>query len=141
MDEAKMQELWDRKEITDTSLRYATGVDMKDRALYRSCFTEEIEADFSSLGMGDASIIKADDWVEQAIMTVNLYQSTQHIITNHVIDIKGDEATCVAYLQAQHYNPEGMFTVGGYYSNTLVRTPEGWRISKLKLTSTWTKHS
>lgn len=55
--------------------------------------------------------------------------------------IESDQATCVAYLQAQHDNPGGMWTVGGYYTNTLVRTPEGWKISKLKLTATWSQNS
>jgi len=134
-----LRDLVDRLEITDTSLRYATGIDQRDRDLYRSCFTDEIEFDFSSMGMGEPKKIRADEWVDQAFMIVSSYQSTQHIITNHVITIEGDEATCVCYLQARHFNPDNMFTVGGYYTNRLVRTPDGWKISKLKLTTTWTK--
>jgi hypothetical protein len=34
-----------------------------------------------------------------------------------------------------------MYTVGGTYTNTLVRTPEGWKISKLKLTLAWTQNT
>ena len=138
MDQEKLQLLIDRMEITDTSLRYASGVDQRDRDLYRSCFTDEIEVDMSSMGMGEPMNMPADDWVSQALMLVGMYQSTQHIITNHVITIEGDEATCVAYVQAQHYNPDNMMTVGGFYTNRLLRTPEGWKIMKLKLTSTWT---
>ncbi len=141
MDPDKLQTLVDRMDITDASLRYATGVDLKDRDLYRSCFTEEIEIDFSSLGMGPPMTLPADAWVDQALMLVSGFQSTQHIITNHVITIEGDEATCVAYLQARHFNPDAMMTVGGYYTNRLVRTAEGWKISKLKLTQTWTQNT
>jgi hypothetical protein len=141
MDEKKMQTLLDRMEITDTSIRYATGIDMRDRALYRSCFTEEIEWDFSSMGLGEPVTVAADAWVDQAFALVSGFESTQHIITNHVITVEGDQATCVAYLQAQHFNPSGLMTVGGYYTNTLVRTPEGWKISKLKLTSTWMQNT
>lgn len=141
MREEGLQMLLDRMEITDTSIRYATGIDLRDRELYRSCFTDEMEIDFSSIGMGEPLKVQADLWVDQAFSIVGGFESTQHMITNHVISIQGDQATCVAYLQAQHYNPEGMWTVGGYYTNTLVRTPEGWKISKLKLTATWTKNS
>lgn len=141
MDEQKVQMLLDRMEIIDTQNRYATGVDTRDRDLYRSCFTDEMELDMSGMGLGEPMKISADVWADQAISLVSGFQSTQHIITNHVINIEGDRATCVAYLQAQHYNPENMYTVGGFYTNTLVRTPEGWRISKLKLTPVWTQNT
>lgn len=139
MHHATLQDLIDRMEITDTSLRYATGVDLRDRDLYLSCFTDEIMFDFSSMGLGEPKKIRAEEWVDMAFQVVSTFQSTQHIITNHVITIDGDEATCVCYLQAQHYNPDSLFTVGGYYSNRLVRTPAGWKISTLKLTTTWTQ--
>jgi 3-phenylpropionate/cinnamic acid dioxygenase small subunit len=128
-------------EIIDTETRYATGVDTRDLDLYRSCFTDEMDLDMSGMGMGEPMKISADAWADQAISLVSGFQSTQHIITNHVITIEGDRATCVAYVQAQHYNPETMYTVGGTYTNTLVRTPEGWKISKLKLTLAWTQNT
>jgi len=141
MDPHPLQTLIDRMDITDTSLRYATGIDLKDRALYRSCFTEEIEMDLSSMGLGPPVTVPADVWVEQALTLVSGFQSTQHIITNHVIIVEGDEATCVAYVQARHFNPGSMITVGGYYTNRLVRSPEGWKICKLKLTQTWSQNT
>jgi len=141
MDQDKIRVLLDRMDIIDIHTRYATGVDRRDRELYRSCFTDEIELDMSDMGMGGPGRISADVWVEQAISLVSAFESTQHIITNHVISIEGNRATCTSYLQAQHYNPQSMYTVGGFYTNTLVRTPEGWKISKLKLTPVWTKSS
>jgi len=137
MDQQGIQRLLDRMEILDTATRYATGVDTRDRDLFRSCFTDEMDLDMSAMGVGEPTKISADAWAEQAISLVLGFQSTQHIITNHVITIEGDRATCTAYVQAQHYNPQNMWTVGGYYTNTLVRTAEGWKISKLKLTPMW----
>jgi len=95
----------------------------------------------SGMGMGEPSRISADAWADQALSLVSAFQSTQHIITNHVITIDGDQATCVAYVQAQHYNPESILTVGGYYTNNMERTAEGWKISKLKLTTMWTQNT
>jgi SnoaL-like domain len=71
-----------------------------------------------------------------------------HMITNHVITVAGDNATCIAYVQARHYLPndtgDSMQTMFGYYTNRFVRTPArfvrtpaGWKIRACKLTLTW----
>jgi hypothetical protein len=135
MEEAKLNELIDRNAIIDLMSRYASGIDLRDEALYRSCFTDELEWDMFGKGAYDRG--SADEWVTTASNAVRPFQTTQHIITNHTIEIDGDKATCIAYLQAQHWNPENHLLVGGYYSNELVRTSDGWLICKLKLTITW----
>ncbi len=93
IDEKQLQALIDRAAISEVQIRYATGVDMRDWALYRSCFTDEIETDFSSAGGTTPQRMKADDWVEYARRTINGMKATQHMITNHVITLDGDEAT------------------------------------------------
>jgi hypothetical protein len=138
VDQSKLQALIDRAEIIEVFNRYASGVDLRDRKLYRACFTDEI--DLEILG-GDPRAIAADEWVEQAITLLGSFEVTQHIITNHVIDVEGDAGTGIAYLHAQHFSPDNTLTVGGYYTDTLVRTSEGWRIRKLKLTITWTRNA
>jgi len=47
---AKLQLLLDRAEISDVQLRYATGLDSRDWPLFRSCFINEneIETDFTN---------------------------------------------------------------------------------------------
>ena len=141
--EAALQLLLDKAAISDIQLRYATGLDMRDWATFRSCFTDEIETDFTSVFGGQPRKVSADRWTESARRTVSGLQATQHMITNHVITIDGDEALCIAYVQAQHYLPndrgESTQTMGGYYTNRFVRTAVGWRIRSCKLTLTWNK--
>jgi 3-phenylpropionate/cinnamic acid dioxygenase small subunit len=142
MDTQGLQFLLDRAEISDVQLRYATGLDMRDWKLFRSCFADEIEVDFSSVfGGGGPRKVTGDRWAEAARRTVGGLQATQHMITNHVITVEGDAALCVAYVQAQHYLPndkgDSTQTMGGYYTNHFIRTAHGWKIKSCKLTLTW----
>jgi hypothetical protein len=136
-----LQMLLDRAAISDTVIRYATGIDMRDWAAYRSCFTDEVEIDFTSWMGGTPRRMAADDWVAMVRETLSGFAATQHISSNHVITLDGDEATCVSYMQAQHYLPndqgDNAFTLGGYYTNRLVRSADGWRIRACRLTVTW----
>ena len=135
------QLLLDRVEISDAVHAYAMGLDRGDWALYRSIFTDEIEMDFESVGMRPGTF-KADDWVRNARTLFAGFEATQHQSSNHVHDIRGDEATCISYMQAEHFIGKGeeeRWTIGGHYTNELVRTAEGWKIRKLTLTVTWSR--
>jgi hypothetical protein len=139
--EERLQLLADRAAISDVVHRYATALDTRDWDLYRSIFTDEIEMNYSSTG-GQPERIKADDWVDRWRAQFAGFDATQHLSANHVYDIRGDEATCTSYMRAVHYltNNEGEnhYTIGGYYTNRLVRTPDGWKLCGVTLKVTWT---
>jgi hypothetical protein len=134
MEPSHVQRLIDESEIIDVLSRYARGVDRREPAVYRECFTDEVEVEMMGHAFGRLS---AEEWVDKAMAAVALYQTTQHIITNHVVEIDGDEATCSAYVQAQHWNPDSSLLLGGTYTNRLVRVEKNWRISHLVLTQSW----
>jgi 3-phenylpropionate/cinnamic acid dioxygenase small subunit len=141
MDQKKLQLLYDRMEIIDTINRYATSVDTRDWDLFLTCYTDEMNADMVSIGFSEPMDMPAKEFLEIIKGAVDPFESTQHIISNHVIDIDGDNATCVCYLQAQHFRQDdtGAYAllIGGYYANNLIRTPAGWRINKYKVVKTW----
>ena len=141
MDQKKLQLLYDRMEIIDTINRYATSVDTRDWDLFLTCYTDEMNADMVSIGFSEPMDMPAREFLEIIKGAVDPFESTQHIISNHVIDIDGDNATCVCYLQAQHFRQDDTgahaLLIGGYYANSLIRTPAGWRINKYKVVKTW----
>lgn len=154
MDSAALTFLLERQAVVDTVVRYATGIDMRDWDAYRSCFTDTCHFDFSSWSGTPAADMAADDWVARVRSVNGNFDATQHISTNHVITFEGADpasgrATCVSYMHAQHYfRPDTMesfgrggdvnfCTLGGYYTNELVKDTDGWRIASCTLTVTW----
>jgi hypothetical protein len=140
--ETLLKELLDREAIRDLSRRYAMGIDLRDWAMYRSIFTDEIEADFTSWAGGDPAHLPADAWVE-GVKRLAGFQATQHMIVPYVVDFTGpDEATSLAYMYAQHFLPndkgDNFLWIGGHYTNHVVRTASGWKFDKVKLTVGWT---
>jgi len=138
--------LLDRAAISDVVHAYATGLDRRDWKLYRSIFTDQIEMDFESVGIRPGEY-SADDWVRDARRLFAGFEATQHTSTNHVHEIRGDAATCVSSMQAEHFVTPGpgdpadadRWTIGGYYTNELVRTQEGWKLRKIMLQVTWSR--
>ena len=147
MTDPRLQRLLDRAEISDVVRAYATGLDRRDWELYRSIFSDEIEMDFGSVGIR-AGTYRAQDWVRDAQRLFAGFSATQHTSTNHVHDVRGDKATCTSNMQAEHFvarepgdgleDGADRWTIGGFYTNELVRTPEGWKLTRVTLTVTWT---
>ena len=132
--------LIDRAEISDVFSRYAMAVDTRDWALFRTCFTDDVEFDVTSLSPG-VIIHGADQLVEGSKQLFETVETSQHIITNHSHQIDGDTAKSTSYLQAQHVGNGGFggdqYILAGYYSYDMLRTEDGWKIKKYKLTITW----
>jgi len=144
MDSSKINELDDRASISDVIYRYSTGVDGKDWALFRTCFADPLNADFTSTGVPAPRTFPLDTWIRVVQKTLSPYRVTQHFNSNVIIKVNGDEASAVVYLKARHFpldDPDNkkIWDVGGYYTDRLVRTPEGWKIANVKFTQTWTE--
>ena len=147
MTDTDLQVLLDRAAISDVVNAYATGLDRRDWKLFRSIFTDTIEMDFRSVGLRVGSY-DADEWVRDAARLFSGFSATQHTSTNHVHDVRGDEATCTSNMQAEHFvarEPDSSeladgadrWTIGGYYTNDFVRTAAGWKLTKVTLVVTW----
>ena len=125
-------------EITALVNRYAQAVDGKDWAMYESCFTADAEIDYSSAGGARGGVAQSTAWLATMLESISV---SQHFITNQVIEVKGETATCRAYFFGVVGNQSGtesdLIWVGGIYEDELRRTEEGWRIAELVDISVW----
>jgi 3-phenylpropionate/cinnamic acid dioxygenase small subunit len=120
----------DRSQIAEVLIRYATGIDFKDWALFRTCWTDEVDIDYGDLG----KFTDADAFTTLMTQLHDGMGQTYHRISNLVIDVDGDRATARSYVHALLMAIPGdsasWVDALGHYDDELVRTPEGWQICK-----------
>jgi len=132
----------DKLAVTECVYRYATGVDTRDWAMYRSVFADEVEFDFSSYGPGlPPMTMAADDWVAAQMPLFAGLAATHHMMSNPLVELDGDSAQITMYVRAHHVfdpeDPESYYTIGGYYRNRLVRQRGHWKLVRVNLNVTW----
>lgn len=134
----------DRAELVELMGRYANMPDTNEwEVLPKLVFTDEFVADFTAFGT-PALTVTREAWSEQSRRTFAGWAATHHSITNHLVEIEGDSATIHAHVHVEHFAPAEVagdgpncWLVTGFYDNTATRTPEGWRLSSVKLTPTY----
>jgi hypothetical protein len=141
--------LADRAEIAELTHCYAEATDAIGRGdlaagkqIYKPCFTADavIGAYFPGADHSvppGLSTVGTDAWADvvDGVFTDAGYIATQHLIGNIRIELDGDTGTMTSYLSATHViDPAGAVVLAhGTYVDTVVRTPQGWRISKRTL--------
>jgi len=87
----------DHELITDVLVRYATGIDTKDWALFRTCFTDDVQADY---GEGVGSWTDVDAITEYMTVMHRDMVDTKHMLSNFAIEVDGDRASASTYVHA-----------------------------------------
>ena len=135
--DADMQAIADRLAIGDVLTRYATALDTRDWDVFATCFTPDVVAHYDPVEPRHGY----EAFLELARGSLEGVAVTQHIVTNHVIDIAGDTATARSYAHAMHVRPgtEGgdQFVIAGTYEDELVRTAAGWVIRRRRFAAAW----
>ncbi|SEE25452.1 nuclear transport factor 2 family protein [Streptomyces sp. TLI_105] len=72
-------------------------------------------------------------------MAMGLFDRSVHFGSNYLIDVDGDRATLFGNQLSTHVlaGDGTLFVSGGQTENELVRTPEGWRLSRADLRIVW----
>jgi hypothetical protein len=140
-----MNALSDRADLIELLGRYADIADLKEfTELPGLVFTDTLTLDFGSVADIPPMTMPLGDYVETIRTAFAFYTATHHAITGHVIDIDGDSATIHAHVRAEHWVTNELANGGpnywlvvGFYDNEAVRTADGWRLNRVRLTSTY----
>lgn len=120
----------DKAQIAEVLIRYATGIDSKDWALFRTCWADEVDIDYGELG----TFTDADAFTTLMEQIHGGMGQTYHRISNIVVDVRADRATARCYVHAVLMAVPGdagsWIDALGHYDDELSRTADGWRIVK-----------
>ncbi|HEV2633636.1 MAG TPA: nuclear transport factor 2 family protein [Actinocrinis sp.] len=131
---AQLQELIDRDEIVQTVLAYATAVDTRDWATLRTLFTDDGAWEYAASG----ERVSGPEAIAARIgASIERLDATQHMNSNHVMALRGDEADHTCYFQAHHLRGTQRFVGAGRYEDRLRRTADGWRFTRRRIVSVW----
>ena len=122
----------DEHDIAKVLVRYASGIDRRDWVAFRSCFTDDVVAEYDGVGT----------WTDSAALTefmVTSHESmghTMHRLSNLAIEVDGDTATARSYVDAVLMAADGQTGLNpiGFYDDELVRTRDGCRIARRRFT-------
>ncbi len=127
----------DLQTIIQTINLYGIAVDAQRWELFDRIFTTDVVADFSETARwADLASFKAD-----FALFHRIFDSTQHSMSNHLIDVSGDAAQAFTYGMWRLIRkdvPGGDLWEGtGWYDDELTRTERGWRIKRRVCKTLW----
>ncbi|WP_328498684.1 nuclear transport factor 2 family protein [Streptomyces sp. NBC_00414] len=137
----------DRGEILHLLTTYAFSLDRRDFARVASVFTEDADvenvfegylpegAKFSGVTTGGGAVAAG------ARRMFSTLDATQHLLGAQIVEITDTGAHASTQIVAHHHRGGDYYHTGGTYEDDLVRTPDGWRISRRTLRIAWTTGS
>jgi len=115
----------DRYALERLKYRYLRTLDLKQWDAFAECFVPEATGDYAGLLFGSR-----DELVGYMRTHLGPGLITTHSAHHPEIEVSGDEATAVWYLEDTVLAPELGFALAGaaFYEDRCVRTQDGWRI-------------
>ncbi|MCA9513097.1 MAG: nuclear transport factor 2 family protein [Myxococcota bacterium] len=128
----------DRRACHDLALRYARAADRRDYDAFADIFTPDGEI---AAHLGDPATtepmyrMRGIDTIRKAMVGLERYAHTLHVVANHVVD---DDGTGETYCTAHHVYRDDDGTWMNYtmfirYQDRYARTADGWRFASRTL--------
>lgn len=127
--EARLRKLEDIDEIKRLRMTYHCFINADQFGPISDLFTDDATVDFGAIGKasGKADIMKLFLQIPEHTDFVRQY------IHNHMVDVSGDEATGVSFLDARYAKGGVALVVGGAFHEIYRRGPQGWLISAMRV--------
>jgi hypothetical protein len=127
-----LQEISDKLEIQQLFTDYADALDTLRIDNMDKVFTPDAYIDYRAMGGIDGKYPEVREWLKKSLVNFSNYY---HMVGNVSIKVDGDKATSriVCFNPMGVPMPDGstqMMFLGLWYNDELVRTPDGWRISR-----------
>ena len=136
-------DVFDRLAVRGLVDAYALCVDGDDPGSAAELFTPEGELRIFNRGQSEAVRERIGrEAIAAAMAGLGRYDTTLHVVANHVVELDGDVASGVTYCLAHHVRdvegPDGVtgpfdYVMAIRYLDRFVRTDEGWRIAQRHL--------
>ncbi len=136
----------DRDELVELLARQVSIPDTKGwDELPPTVFTDPIIWDHASLTGVAPSARPRAELVSGLRAAFAGFQATHHAATSPRITVDGDRAHIRAHIRAEHWlaphlvpdESDNRWLVVGFYNHEAVRTPDGWRLDRMKPTVTY----
>lgn len=132
----------ERAAIIETCTKMTYFIDERRWEDLHQIFTETIELDYSAIFGGAPTTTPRADYIQNAQFLLGNLDSTQHLVSGHLVSGDGKTAECVSQVVATHFKPnnagEALWTSGGQYHMTLHKTgDDGWRIQSVRAIQRW----
>jgi hypothetical protein len=136
--ERALQELLDKQAITDLLRRYCRGVDRCDEELVRSVYHEDA---FDDHGYWKGPGHEFATFITERLRAANT--ASLHSVTNVLIDLDGDLASCEAHVYAsmvrRDSDPQMIDFFAGRYLDRLERRRNRWGITHRVVVLDWVR--
>ncbi len=140
--ERELAALRAEQQIVDALYRFAAGQDLRRPELFLSAFTPDAQLDFTQparrLG-ADMPVMVGRDSIAGIMHTLAPLDTT-HTVTNPRIELRGDESSLTALVEAQHVSratPTRYLLLKNHYEAVVVRMDDSWRIRSLVIRNVW----
>lgn len=88
--------------VIETCTRMAWYADQRQWDRLAGVFADKVTLDYTSLNGGEPVALSPAEIVAGWRQALGGYDATQHLITNHLVDLGADTAVCTAAFQATH---------------------------------------
>ncbi|MCU0311968.1 MAG: nuclear transport factor 2 family protein [Acidimicrobiales bacterium] len=127
-----LQEISDRMEIQDLLVKYSYAIDTRDFEALDDVFTPDAWIDYTVFGGTAGNLTDTKKFLTD---TMPMFRSFQHMVSTSQITIDGDTARVKTICHNPMVMPVGedevqVFYCGLWYVDDMVRTADGWRITK-----------